>query len=90
MKYGPVGFKPAPWAREIRDVDPKTGKEVSGICLSCGNWDPELIDSVCRDDECRRKRDALAIAEGRAVSITTDLPGGRSILWSKSGKEIIK
>ena len=88
--YGPSGFRSASWVGQGTEIDHKTGERIDGICVSCHQWDAELKDGFCRDDDCRNKRHLLAIADGRAIKLIDGLPGGVKVLHSKAGKQIIK
>ena len=85
----PAGFKSAGWANQGSDVD-KDGNEIGGTCISCKEWDSELNNGFCRDDVCKRKRQSLAVIEGRAIKVVDGLPGGQKVIHSKNGKQIIK
>lgn len=86
----PPGFKAAFWATAGGETDQETGQRIDGICAGCQQWDAELKDGFCRDEECRAKRQTVAIADGRAIMIVDGLPGGMKILHSKAGKQTIK
>jgi hypothetical protein len=86
----PAGFKShSCWSLGGADVD-KDGNPISGNCISCKEWDSELKNGFCRDDSCKRKRQQLAIIEGTAIKIVSDLPNGTKIIYSRDGKSVIK
>ncbi len=70
---GPAGFKSATWAGKGSEVDEKTGERIDGICKFCHQWDAELKDGYCRDQECRDKRVSDMVKRGEAVRFHTDV-----------------
>lgn len=56
----PDGIKTQNMGRGIPEHD-------SGFCKLCGEFDTELAYGYCRDEKCKRGRQLLALAEGRAV-----------------------
>lgn len=88
-KLKPDGFKPQSTWNGGTEVD-KDGNQLSGNCISCGEWDSELKDGFCRDQSCKRKRQSLAIMEGKAIKIITDLPNKTKIIYSKEGKTVVE
>ena len=86
----PPGFKAAFWASAGGEINRETGERIDGICISCQQWDAELVEGFCRDEECKDKRHLVAIADGRAIKVVDGLPGGIKVLHSRAGKQIIK
>lgn len=56
-----------------QDRDPETGERIDGICSHCDQWDAELINGACRDDECKQNRLRKKVERGEAVQYTTDI-----------------
>lgn len=57
----------------------EAGNRIDGICFHCKEWDAELVDGFCRDEECKDSRLAKKVEEGDAIRISTDVinPKGR-------------
>ena len=85
----PPSFKSAFWADAGNDWDSKTETSCSGVCRGCMQWDTELVDSYCRDDECKKKRQEIAVAQGRAVKIIEGLPNGKTVVKNNKGNTVI-
>jgi len=86
----PPGFKEAFWANSGGEINRDTGERIDGICKSCEQWDAELVEGFCRDEDCKDKRHLLAISEGRAIKVIEGLPGGVRIFHTKDGKQNVK
>lgn len=85
----PPGFKSAFWADAGQTWDSKTETSIGGTCNGCRQYDSEIIDGFCRDDECKRKRQEIAIAQGRAVKIIDGLPNGKTVVQTNKGNTVV-
>lgn len=87
----PAGFKSASsWANQGGDWDQKTQSTISGICIGCRQWSAELFDRYCSDETCKRERQEVAIAQGRAVKIVEGLPNGETVVKTAKGNVVVK
>lgn len=57
-----------------KDTD-DDGNRIDGICANCEQWDAELVNGYCRDDECKQDRLNKRVEAGEAISISTDVIG---------------
>ncbi len=58
----PPSFKPA-WNSAFMQDD-----GIDGVCGFCNRWTAELgKDRMCREEDCRKGRMLVALAEGRAA-----------------------
>lgn len=86
----PAGFKSAGWVNSGRDWDTENERPIGGVCMGCRQYDVELVDNYCRDPDCKRERQEVAIAQGRAVKVVEGLPEGKSIVKTAKGNVVVK
>jgi hypothetical protein len=51
------------------------GVRIDGICSNCEQWDAELVNGFCRDDECKLSRQEKKVKDGSAFKYSTDVLG---------------
>lgn len=74
------------------DYDLETGKRIDGICKYCNQWDAELVNGGCRDDECKNERMKKMVNDGQAMRVTTGFinkKGKQVTVVEHSGKKFL-
>lgn len=85
----PVGFKKNWWVDTASEKN-KKGEELSGLCSFCNRWAAELKKGLCKEEDCIKGRELLALANGEAGVAITGLPGNREIHTIQGDQRVVK